>query len=60
MRENASARYFFIQNWNEKSITVNLKSEFINVDNSEEIEGDAALDKYETLILKQVKGASVY
>ena len=60
VRENASARYFFIQNWNEKRITVNLKSEFINVDNSEEIEGDAALDKYETLILKQVKGASVY
>ena len=52
-RENESNEYFFVQNWNENSVSVNLKAEFENLNTGKTINGEAKLDKYETLILKK-------
>lgn len=51
-RENAAGKYFFIQNWNENSVDICLKSEFENVDDGQRITGNLSLDQYKTLILK--------
>jgi beta-galactosidase len=52
-RENESNEYFFVQNWNENSVNVNLKTEFENLNTGKTINGEVKLEKYETLILKK-------
>lgn len=58
-RENDTAVYCFVQNWNDNSVRITLKSEFKNVDTGIRLKGEISLDKYETLILKQMKAGYV-
>lgn len=52
IRENEGNRYFFVQNWNNFDVDIELKYNFINVNTEKQISGRVCLEKYETLILK--------
>lgn len=54
-RENETEVFFFIQNWNEADVEINVKSALKNIETNENVSGEVVLKKYETLILKKAK-----
>ena len=51
-RESESATYFFVQNWNEYDVCIELNAGLTNIDTGTQMSGNIQLKKYETLILK--------
>ena len=54
-REDDENIFFFVQNFNDSAVCVNLTEEFTDVQNGKKISGSVELSVYDTLILRKIK-----
>ena len=49
-RENETGRYYFVQNWTEDRVNINLKSELHMVESGQKHSGQITMEPYQTLV----------